>query len=661
MPKVKLASQRLNPSGSAGQLAPSYVNPSGGFVSTSQGRITARAAAPSVNVNAGNVRYTPLKPNDIVVDNSLNAAAKMADIWVDNAFKFQQRQDKADADQMILAYNDMLMKEETGYTDQDGNWVDGYLYKQKNEATNGFDSHRGRINSEFQQLLESVPENVRQYAVNPMTNARNRALGRAAEHNVRQFKAVEAENLYKENRQILDNIKAHGPAAFEDGTISDHLMKYDTQEQRDEAAHYLSRYAIYEAYNRVLRESISEESPEGNPLAAAQAAESVFESTKPHLNQQHLNELDHYLLGKKQSALIHSKKVAEKELNASRKIFDKDMPAKLNDSADAANWEAFFNELQNYREMYGGDDSADPAGIVQSQKVVGAVTGAIKQHALTSGLVTVEQKHQAAIERYNQIMEFNGADNFREDELNQIQTYVLSDLRKEFSDAQKAADTTSSGRMAASVAKAENEGKLMRYQPPPSGMTEVNRAKWDAAQQKHAEDFAEGVDVSRVITRENTAKIYEAMQLDGPLTQDQLDDVFEMVGTGDLSMRDYAQIVATNEEIQGPGRKKPSYQTTSEYASIQDFIKEAEKAGIFNGGVEEKEVKDEPEEYRVWKFNQDVRVSDAKLALERAARGAAMRKQPFDAMEWWNNYQINVINKGRKTSSGFWSFLPLVP
>lgn len=652
MAKIKLATQRLSPSAPGGLLSPDHINPSAGFVSGQAGKISARVAAPSINVNAANEKFTPLRPNDIVVDNSLNAAAKMADVWVDSAFKYQQRQDKADADAVVLAYNDMLIKEETGYTDEDGNWVDGYLYTQKREATNKFDPHRGKIDGEMQNMLSSVPENVRQHAVIRMTNARNRALGRAAEHNVRQFQAVEAENLYLENRQILQNIAAHGPAPFEDGTINEHLVKYEDPAQRDEAAKYLSRYAIYQAYNKTLRET-------DNPMLAVQAAESIFESAKPHLQEVSKNELDHYLLGKRQTATQQHKKTQEKELRETQKEYDRSMPSTLHDSAKAANYDAYFEDLQNYRELYGGaDENTKEGNPIQSQKVVEVSNKMFRDEALTSGLVTIQQKHDAAISLFNEVMDDGGADQYRDDEYSQIRTFVMSDLRQELVKKQKSIDTIASGRLAESVSAAERNGQLMKYVPPPEGMTEENAEKWDAAQQKHADEFSNGVDITKMGIREDTAIYYEAMQLDGPLSQEDLDDAYDMVVSGDISMIDYARIVATNSELTRPGYKTPPYKATAEYKSADTMIKTAGKMDIFNGGADEPE-KGTPEHLQ-WEFNKNNRIAQAKLALERAARAAAIDKRPFDAMQWWNDYQVNVINEGRKTSKSFWSFLPLV-
>jgi len=104
MPKIdiKLASGRLPSRRGSGQLSPVLLSSSKGSLSASSGQVNARVSAPRINERSANVEYTPLKPNDILVDKSLDAMGHTAQVFAESAFRFQQRQDRADADALVV-------------------------------------------------------------------------------------------------------------------------------------------------------------------------------------------------------------------------------------------------------------------------------------------------------------------------------------------------------------------------------------------------------------------------------------------------------------------------------------------------------------------------------------------------------------------------------
>lgn len=648
MAKVKLASETLGVPRQRGSLSAqgTLLDPRSGMVSTSAGQIRGQFRAPSVNPNVANVDYKPIRPNDIVIDNSLDALAKTADLWVQSAFKFQERQDQFTANEVVMAYEEDLRKSQTGYRDEQGNWVDGYLYREAEDATGGYEAHRATIEGSYQAMLLNQPERVRQKAMLRMTDARNNALARATKHNVAQFRVAEQRQLYTENQALLQDIERFGPEVFENGKIQQHLNKYaDDPEKQAAVAHSLGKFALFEAYNKALNES-----GERNPTHAYQAARMMYESVRPHLAEQGEQDLDHWLNQRQVESERNEAKEKGRIFQQRSREMDRDVPVALSEVGLMGNYEVFFNELEVYRGLY-SDEDVGGNEFIASAKVVEAVQGSIVKAIDDTRYVTIQEKINAANSYINGIMSDGGDKNFETHELIEIQNFVEKDLPKQIVDKQKSADNFALYELGITIDTAKKAGELPKIVAPPVGMLESNKDKFNSIQQNWVQESINGVDATAQTKRAGVGTHYEAILNDRTLTDTEMQTAFEAVANGELALTKYNQIYRQNQIRKDPAYEKPEVLKTNEYKAVDKGLKEAYDLGMFD--PREKPDEDEVEDSVAWQIERQLRYDQAKLDLRSAAIAAARAKQPFSAREWWNKYQKDTMNDG-KTSSSSW-------
>ena len=136
MPKIQLASQRLNALKPTGQLNPSLLS------SSAANKISApRVSAPQISQNAANVQYTPMPVPKIQTDTltaGLAGAANFADHAAKSAWEYQEREHSVYAQYANIGFQDEMRKLLEGQEDQQGNFTPGYLGTEGMVASEGY-------------------------------------------------------------------------------------------------------------------------------------------------------------------------------------------------------------------------------------------------------------------------------------------------------------------------------------------------------------------------------------------------------------------------------------------------------------------------------------------------------------------------------------------
>lgn len=187
MASYKLASEKLKTGGPSGQLVPSLLTSPHG-----------RLQAPYVNPNAANIKFTPTPIPDIVVDTTLASGAKMAQIWTDSAFAFQQRQETADADSAVLAaqsaYGDVLYGTEE---------TEGYEAYRGADAVNKHESFTGQVRGITKETLDLLSPGAQTKALHALKQQENLFLHRGAKHKAGQQTVREEDIIQAQYAAIM--------------------------------------------------------------------------------------------------------------------------------------------------------------------------------------------------------------------------------------------------------------------------------------------------------------------------------------------------------------------------------------------------------------------------------------------------------------------------
>jgi len=183
----KLASERLNTGGPTRGLVPSLLND-----------VTSRAGTPHISGQGANVRYTPVPIPEIVVDSTLSSGAKMASIWSDAAYTFQQRQEKADAESAAIAAQQIYGDEFYGTAD-----TPGYESKLGAAAVKGIDEFSGRIRRVTSDTLDLLTPGAKVKAMTALKVTENMFLRRGAKHKAVQQRVWEQDIIKAQYGTIM--------------------------------------------------------------------------------------------------------------------------------------------------------------------------------------------------------------------------------------------------------------------------------------------------------------------------------------------------------------------------------------------------------------------------------------------------------------------------
>jgi len=486
-----------------------------------------------------------------------------------------------------------------------------------------------------------------------MAAAKNQAMDRAVKHNVAQFHVVEQQQLYAEGQSLRQDIERYGPDVFENGKIEQHLSRYATQEERDAAAHALGQFALYEAYNKALNES-----EDRSPTDAYNSARLMYDSVRDHLGEEGEQKLDHWMNKMKAASdrnqLVEQKRIFKK--NASE--FDRDTPLALAETGLSGNYEVFFQQMGNYRALYENEDVGGNE-FIASAKVVDAFNASVLKAVDDPRYKTVQEKVNAAVEYVNGIMADGGDSNFEKHELTQINEFMTQEMRRELVKKQTAADTNELVKLGVAIDAARKEGRPPVMVRPSAGMLEDNKEKFMQIQMNWINETIEGVPATAQQDRTKVDTYFRGIMDERTLTDDEIQGAFDMVAEGKLGLMDYVDIYRENRKRKDPAYKKPKVLTSPQYKAAETTIKSLFDAGYFDS-TEEPDPEDF-EEYAAWEMDREVTYRELKLELRAAAIAAARNNQPFDAMQWWNDYQKNTANGGKVSSGGFLSKIVDIP
>jgi hypothetical protein len=208
MPPVKLYSQKYNTGGMTGQLRPVLFSDAG----------AASIRAPRINVNAANVQYTPMPVPGIQktpMDAAFEGAAALSQQYVQSAFQYQQRQDKAIADAAVIKAEDSLRRSFLGELQPDGTFKGGYANTKGLDASTNYTAYQTSVDQGLNEILEELSPSQRQFAVNRIAQMRDTMLTKAATHASTQLSQAELELKNTAFTQMMEKISTGDYADLE--------------------------------------------------------------------------------------------------------------------------------------------------------------------------------------------------------------------------------------------------------------------------------------------------------------------------------------------------------------------------------------------------------------------------------------------------------------
>jgi len=181
-------------------------------------------------------------------------------------------------------------------------------------------------------------------------------------------------------------------------------------------------------------------------------------------------------------------------------------------------------------------------------------------------------------------------------------------------------------------------------------MLESNKEKFNAVQQRWAEESLNGVPAEAQGKREGTLTYYTNRMNDKTLTDAEMSQAYEAVANGNMGLMDYMALFNENNRRKQPDYKKPEILTSAEYKAVDKGLKAAHDAGMFDP-YEEPDGGEE--ELVAWQMDREIAYAQVKNDHRKAAIAAARNNQPFSSREWWNKYQKDTVNEGKTSSTGF--------
>ena len=204
MPKVKLASGKLT-TPSAGRLNPVQLSDASRLIGNIGG-INA-PQIPGININAGNVQYTPVPIKDIQLDPVAAmafGAANFTDKLLESAFQYRQRQDAA-----VVGYKKLELERELdqlfyGTPKGDGTITGGFYNAEKLDASKGYPDFEKAVTDLVTARLDKLTPNQKAMAVSEFKTAENNVLVKGSAHASSQLKKAEEDIRDQSYGRVLD-------------------------------------------------------------------------------------------------------------------------------------------------------------------------------------------------------------------------------------------------------------------------------------------------------------------------------------------------------------------------------------------------------------------------------------------------------------------------
>jgi len=292
MPKVKLASQRLNVGGSPGGLSPVLLS------SAAAGRVRAGR----INPNAANVRYTDMPVPQIQTSTILDSAAKFSQVMYGEALAFQDRKDTVAADNLVNDYDQEMRRLWTGHQDDKGNFVKGYSSTEADEAVAEYGNAVTRADQALASRLSGAPENVRLKASLRLNAIKNQFVGRASVHNAKQLRVAEDRARMQSMQQAFEEVEVDPENGWR--RIRNIAGQYQSPDEKVQALDNGMTYTTSKIYDEAI---------------AAGASEDVAFTKANQFFQQHREELPELVEASVSSKLNQQKDIVIRNMEARAK------------------------------------------------------------------------------------------------------------------------------------------------------------------------------------------------------------------------------------------------------------------------------------------------------------------------------------------------------
>lgn len=200
MAEFTLATSRL-PQGQVGSLKANPITPLAG---------TGGIRAGQINPNAGAVAYAAA-PIPKTVENMLAKGTQhLMEVTAKSAFAYQERQADYTANETALRFSEKSRKGLRGYTDEQGNYIPGYMSSRGNSANTLFDSYKAKVDKEMAESLEGLDSMTKQRALLRLQSIKNQTLSQAAQHRASEDRKAFEQQRYSTITEIA-SIAAEDP------------------------------------------------------------------------------------------------------------------------------------------------------------------------------------------------------------------------------------------------------------------------------------------------------------------------------------------------------------------------------------------------------------------------------------------------------------------
>lgn len=642
MAKVKLSSQRGQTVGLS-KMSPVLFNSSAAAGAVRGGQI---------NPNAGRIGFKGLTPNTIqkdVVTAALEGGANVMETYNEAAFRYNERNEQAQADEAVVAFNRRTRESFIGRQGDEGKFEEGYSSSSSKSAIEGYDGYVGGLKKDLNDTLMALPEGVRKKAAIRMSEITTRMQERAAMHRVQQEGVYRQEVQYSSQQDMMAEIDDRGAQAILDGTVKANIDKYfTTQQEKDTAWGAVIQQAYRNKYNKTLGET-------GSQLQAVQAAAEVFQAAEGNLSEEHANAFRYDL----QNTEAAARKAHEKDMKEAIAIAQEDSaqkaPSQMINGIKAGSYDIVGAEIQNIRSLYSTKYDNDPEK--GSKAVVDALKSTFSQRANGFDLANPEARlnmsindKQARVQKdAEDFIKYNIANGvLSKEESLQLENYLQNELPNELFDKQDSDDRTFIARtmLEKNSRRERGEAGFLQVVEPPKSMLPANRKEFMKMQKEFSDESREGIKAEVQAISIASKRNVDAILIDRPMSKEEEQMLFNQIGKT-ITAVDYAKAKEQSDFMKSPQYKKEEYKKTAEWDKGKEYIEAYYKAFLSDYGMSDKKsrkkARKDPEAYAQGRADIVGQRSAAHIAFDRAMKAHAMGKTggQFNVEEWWKGYILS--------------------
>jgi hypothetical protein len=577
---------------------------------------------------------------------------------VNSAVNYQDRVDQLEADEAVLAYRKMTREAFYGREDENGRLVDGYALTKNKQALDSYSSYNATVDKYAEEVLAGRSDSVKAKMLLSIKRENEAARDRGINHNYSQLKSHE-ENIRRQgNLDLLADIEKNGTSPWSNGAVQAHLAKVKDVGQRQADEEYLAKNTLFMTYNDARELSAGDVFNHNPAQSAYEQAKKAFEKIRGTLSEETESALQNWLQGKEEEAKRDD--AAQRTVNAKRELNEltRMAPDIFADSFRNDGNPAIRNSLVADLRTKMAAVSGAPG------KIVGMVKDGISNYATTNGGVTLANKRDAAINAYNSIVE--GGGDFTTTELLELRTYVMSELPAKIEKQMEQVDNVLITQRDRLIAEAQAKGTLKDLKlddVPPPGMTESGLEKF--YKQRTVLDNARKGTLSRWSPEEVQGRldVYDAKLITMTMTESDIDNIREATVDGLLppgTLAKYEEKYMKQKSLNG---KKMPWQADPRYQGALAGVRNSKQQltglplPIKPSTTKESRLLEFEKEKSAFEMAAEKAMADAIIDLESKALDAYKKGVDFDATKWWEDYITNVVNKGSKVKSSFWSQL----